>query len=66
MNVGDIYYWNNGVPRFMKDIKFRYFEVLSITLTHVYVRNKITGSRWNKDIETFKNDYVFVPRKEEE
>ena len=64
MSVGEIYYWQYNVPKFMKDIRFRYFEVLSITLTHVYVRNKLTGDQYNKDIKTFKEDYVFIPKKE--
>ena len=64
MNIGEIYYWQNDVPKFMRDIRFRYFEILSVTLTHVYVQNKITGHCYNKDIKTFKNNYVLVPKKE--
>ena len=64
MNIGDVYYWETGVPHFMKDIKYRYFDVLSVTLTHVYVRNKFTRNTQNKDIKTFLNDYKLIHREE--
>ena len=65
MNVGDIYYWENEVPRVMRDVKWRYFKVLSITLTHVYVRNMKTGLQQNKSIDDFEENYRLIERVED-
>lgn len=60
MNVGEIYFWEQDVPYTMKEIKWRYFKVLSVTLTHVYVKNLKTGLTRNKSIETFQQNYKLV------
>lgn len=60
IKVGDFYFWEKGFPQSMKDVKFRFVKVLSVTLTHVYVRNSRTGSQKNVDIQTFKKQYSHV------
>lgn len=64
MEVGEIYYWETDVPRFMRDARFRYHKVLSVTLTHVYARNIKTGLQMNHDIKNFKENFSLCERNE--
>lgn len=58
--VGEFYFWEHGFPHNLKDVKFRFVKILSVTLTHVYVKNSRTGGQRNIDIKTFKKQYSHV------
>lgn len=61
MDIGDVYIWNKNVSTLGKNIKLRYFKIISITLTHVYVANTLNvGWRFNVPIKQFECDYTLV------
>ena len=61
INVGDIYECVHTRGSYHPYNQF--IKVLSVTLTHVYIRTIRTGCQRNVLIEDFKNEYVGVPRK---
>ena len=60
VQVGDIYMWENNYPVYFKEFKNRYYRVLSITKTHVYIQNIRIGGGLNMLIIEFKNDFKYV------
>lgn len=68
--VGQRCVWNNAPNIFMyKSLQDRIFKILSVTLTHVYIRNVRTGFSRNVHIRHFEKEYeVFArnPQSEEE
>lgn len=57
MQVGDIYFMNRGFLPSMKNPKNRHYEILAISLTHVYIRNLRLGTRYNVSINSFNENY---------
>lgn len=41
----------------MRDVNKRRFKTLSLTKTHVYIKNMKTGERMNVPIEDFRRDF---------
>lgn len=57
MKVGETYVWHQGYPKSFDRIEYRLYDILSITLTHVYIRSRWSRTRRNVSIETFKSNY---------
>ena len=60
IKVGQLYLWYRGYPHFMSEMKNRHYEVVSDTLTHVYLKNLRTGSHHNEPLSDFRKNYMFL------
>jgi hypothetical protein len=58
MEIGDVYIRKHIEAFAMKELKFRYVQILSITETHVYVKQLMTGFTSNIPIEEFNRKYT--------
>lgn len=61
MKKGQIYHWEDNYPPELEAVINRHYEVVAISLTHIYIRNLRLGHHKNVPIETFKRDYVINP-----
>ncbi len=61
--LGDIYFWIKNFPLFMKESSNRFYKLLSVTETHVFLQNIRLGGTYNVSINNFKNDYEHWKRK---
>ena len=56
IKLGDIYIAKDRSRG--KDLRNRIYEVISVTITHVYIRNIRTRYSWNVSLETLRKDYI--------